>query len=64
MAELELSVVSRQCLARRIPARDEVQHEVAAWESTRNERQVQIRWRFTSEDARVKLQRLYPVKSA
>jgi hypothetical protein len=61
MAEIELSVLSRQCLARRIETREELEREVAAWEEERNERGVEIQWRFTTADARIKLRRLYPV---
>jgi len=61
MAEIELSVLARQCLARRIETREEMEREVAAWEEDRNERGVEIRWRFTTADARIKLPRLYPV---
>jgi hypothetical protein len=61
VAEIELSVLSRQCLNRRIESIDELRREVAAWEEARNEKQVEVRWRFTTADARVKLRRLYPV---
>jgi hypothetical protein len=61
MAEIELSVLARQCLARRIETREELEKEVAAWEEERNERGVGIQWRFTTADARIKLRRLYPV---
>lgn len=61
VAEIELSVLSRQCLNRRIESIDELRNEVAAWEEARNEKQVEVRWRFTTADARVKLRRLYPV---
>jgi hypothetical protein len=61
MAEIELSVLARQRLARRIETREELEREVAAWEEERNERAVEIRWRFTTADARIKLRRLYPV---
>ena len=61
MAEIELSVLARQCLARRIETREELEREVAAWEEERNERGGEIRWRFTTADARIKLRRLYPV---
>jgi hypothetical protein len=61
MAEIELSVLSRQCLDRRIETREELVREVAAWEEERNERGVEIQWRFTTADARIKLRRLYPV---
>jgi hypothetical protein len=61
MAEIELSVLARRCLARRIETREELERAVAAWEEERNERGVEIRWRFTTADARIKLRRLYPV---
>ena len=60
MAEIELSVLARQCLDRRIASRAELAHEVAAWEATRNAAQVTIDWRFTTADARIKLKHLYP----
>ena len=61
MAEIELSVLSRQCLARRIPNKNTLTAEVSAWEKTRNNVKVQIDWQFKTEDARIKLKRLYPV---
>jgi DDE superfamily endonuclease len=61
MAEIELSVLGRQCLAQRIESREDLERHVAAWEVERNERGDQIRWRFTTADARIKLRRLYPV---
>jgi hypothetical protein len=61
VAEIELSVLNRQCLNRRIESMDELRREVAAWEEARNEKQVEVRWQFTTADARVKLRRLYPV---
>jgi hypothetical protein len=61
MAEIELSVLSRQCLDRRIESMEELKREVAAWEQGRNERQVVVNWQFTTADARIKLRRLYPV---
>ena len=60
VAEIELSVLARQCLDRRIAAVQELRRQVAAWEEERNERGVEIRWRFTTADARIKLRRLYP----
>jgi transposase len=60
MAELELSVLARQCLNRRIADREMLQSEVAVWEQDRNEAKVTIDWQFSTEDARVKLKRLYP----
>jgi transposase len=60
MAEIELSVLSTQCLNRRIPKIDILRAEVAAWEEQRNRRSSKIDWRFTTADARIKLKRLYP----
>ncbi len=60
MAEIELSVLARQCLDRRIGSQAELRREVGAWEQERNERGVQVQWRFTTADARIKLRRLYP----
>jgi hypothetical protein len=60
MAEIELSVLSRQCLDRRIPDRAMLKTEVAAWEKHRNETANKVDWRFTTEDARIKLKHLYP----
>ena len=60
MAEIELSVLNRQCLNRRIPNKDILIEEVAAWEQRRNQNSSPVDWRFTTEDARIKLKRLYP----
>ena len=60
MAEIELSVLSRQCLNRRIPDIETLKEEVTAWCDKRNEQETWIDWRFTTEDARIKLKRLYP----
>lgn len=60
MAEIELSILSRQCLDRRIPEMDTLKREVAAWQDNRNHEETWIDWRFTTADARVKLKRLYP----
>ncbi len=60
MAEIELSVLARQCLDRRIPDAEELRCVVASWEGERNEGGVEVRWRFTTTDARIKLHRLYP----
>lgn len=60
VAEVELSVLGRQCLNRRIADVDTVVREVAAWEQERNTAQMTIDWQFTTADARVKLKRLYP----
>ena len=60
MAETELSVLTRQCLDRRIPDQDTLISEVTAWMHDRNVKQTDIDWRFTTADARIKLKRLYP----
>jgi hypothetical protein len=60
MAEIEIGVVSRQCLDRRIPDQQTLCREVAAWEIARNAAKATIAWRFTSANARIKLSRLYP----
>ena len=60
MAEIEFSVLARQCLERRIPDKATLQQEVAAWESQRNVRSCTVDWQFTTADARIKLKRLYP----
>jgi len=60
VAEIELSVLARQCLERRIESAEELVREVSAWEEERNERGVEVRRQFTTADARVKLRRLYP----
>ena len=60
MAEIELSVLANQCLDRRLPDIETVRCEVKAWQAWRNTAHAQIHWRFTAEDARVKLKRLYP----
>ena len=60
MAECEFSVLSRQCLARRLPDRETVTNEVAAWTKDRNQNTASVDWRFSTEDARIKLKRLYP----
>ena len=60
MAETELSILSRQCLDRRIESKDILTREVATWETDRNACQCKIDWQFTTADARIKLKRLYP----
>jgi DDE superfamily endonuclease len=60
MAEIELSILSRQCLDRRIDTAPELQAEATAWEERRNQKGATIDWRFTTADARIKLRRLYP----
>lgn len=60
MAEIDLSVLSRQCLDRRIPDADTLTQAIAAWEQARNTNARPVNWRFTTSDARIKLKRLYP----
>lgn len=60
IAEIELSVLSGQCLDRRIARIEELRAECSAWDQQRNRRQKGVDWRFTTADARVKLKRLYP----
>lgn len=63
MAEIELGVLSRQCLNRRIPDKTTLKNETAAWEQRRNSAEAKIDWRFTTDDSRIKLKRLYPTLS-
>jgi hypothetical protein len=60
MVESELSGLAEQCVKRRLPDPATGQHEIAAWERQRNEANTTVHWRFTTEKARTKLQRLYP----
>jgi hypothetical protein len=60
VAEIELSVLARQCLDRRIGSTAELSAELAAWERDRNADAGQVVWRFTTDDARIKLRHLYP----
>lgn len=60
IAEIELSALSGQCLRRRIPSTTEMRRQVAAWQADRNTRGAPVNWRFTTENARIKLTRLYP----
>lgn len=60
MAEIELSVLGRQALSGRLDTLESVQERVAAWQAKRNAQQAIIQWRFTAQDARIKLKRLYP----
>ena len=61
MAECEFSVLSRQCLDRRLPDIDTVRSEVNAWTVSRNQAGATVNWRFATEDARIKLKQLYPI---
>ena len=60
MAEIELSVLTRECLCRRIADQETLKQEVRVWQTRRNEQRASISWRFTTDDARIKLKRLYP----
>jgi hypothetical protein len=60
MAEMEIGVMSRQCLNRRIPTLEKMTSQVQAWAAARNAREDTVHWHFTTEDARIKLQHLYP----
>jgi recombinational DNA repair ATPase RecF len=58
--EIEFSVLSRQCLDRRIPTKQELSAEISTWQQHRNQLKATVNWRFKTTDARVKLGRLYP----
>jgi hypothetical protein len=64
MAEIELNVLTGQCLKRRIAKIEVMRNEVKAWESGRNRMNATVNWQFTTEDARIKLNRLYPTLDA
>ena len=60
MAEIELSILGRQCLSRRIDNTAELGRETAAWETARDRATATVNWQFRTEDARIKLRKLYP----
>src|SRR5262249_53920389 len=60
VAEVELAALAKQCLDRGIASIEELRWQVAAWEEERNERFVEVKWHFSTADARIKLYRLYP----
>jgi len=60
MAEIELSVLSRQCMDDYFETQEQLAEQIATWERSRNENNVGIDWRFTTADARIKLRRLFP----
>ena len=60
MAEIELGVLARQCLDRRIPGQVVLEQESKAWQNQRNRDSIRVDWRFTTKDARIKLKSLYP----
>ena len=64
MAELDLSVLERQCLRQRLADRDALERAVTAWADRRNAAVASIQWQFTTDDARTKLRRLYPAFDA
>ena len=61
IAEIELSAMTKQCLGRRIPDIQTLTREIRAWQNDRNRRNSAVDWRFSTEDARIRLKRLYPV---
>jgi recombinational DNA repair ATPase RecF len=60
IAEIELSAMTSQCLDRRIDTLEKLQGELGAWQRERNQKQKAVKWQFTTEDARIKLHKLYP----
>jgi len=60
IAEIELSAMTAQCLGRRIPSIESLGAELKAWSTARNEAVVEVKWQFRTDDARIKLKRLYP----
>ena len=60
MAEIELGILSRQCLSRRIENMEQLEKEALAWEKNRNAKKDKVDWQFTTADARIKLKKLYP----
>lgn len=60
MVEIEIGVLSRQCLAKYIDTRDKMEREISSWETARNDSQNTVDWQFTTKDARIKLRHLYP----
>ena len=60
MAEIELGILGRQCLSRRIDNVHDLRREVKAWETARDAAGTKVNWQFTTADARIKLRRLYP----
>lgn len=60
MAELELSVLARQCLRERMETQDNLARQVRAWQERRNLTATPVNWHFTTQDARTKLRKLYP----
>ena len=63
MVEIELSVLSEQCIGRRLPDQETLRREIAPWQQQRNQQQKTVQWRFTAEKARQKMKSLYPANS-
>jgi hypothetical protein len=61
MAEMELSILSRQCINRRFDSASQMDQQIEAWQRERNQKKLGANWRFTTSDARIKLKNLYPV---
>jgi hypothetical protein len=64
IAEMELRVLAGQCLKRRIPDKEALEHQIAHWQKQRNVRHARVNWRFSTDNARIKLKRLYPTLSS
>ena len=60
VAEIELCILGRQCLSRRIDNIEELRQQAKTWQNNRNEAEAKVNWQFTTADARIKLRRLYP----
>jgi hypothetical protein len=60
IAEIEIGILSKQCLERRVPSLSDLNSEISAWETLHNSSPAKIDWQFTTDDARIKLKRLYP----
>jgi len=60
MAEIELGILGRQCLDRRIDSAEQLTREIGAWQAGRNAAEARVNWRFTTDDARIRLKKLYP----
>jgi hypothetical protein len=58
--KIELSALTRQCLPERIDSKQRVEEQIHFWQEQRNQDEIKINWRFTTEDARIKLKQLYP----
>ncbi len=61
IAEIELAALGTQCLNQRIASKDDLERQITAWQDARNRKQARVVWQFRTEDARIKLRRLYPI---